>query len=127
VNSLGDGLVGVHGLGGCDDDGLNANVGETGVDESTEESQEMASVSFNVVVVSEGTLKRKILASFHTIQIIKTYRVSPVSETDSLMVGCASSGDDDGDDYQTQETDNLDRGGDDFGFTKEANIQQVDC
>jgi hypothetical protein len=58
VNSLGDGLVRVHGLSGCDDDSLNSNVGETGVDESAEESQEMAGVSFDAFVVGEGTLAR---------------------------------------------------------------------
>jgi hypothetical protein len=56
----------------------------------------------------------------------RTYGVSPVSETDSLMVRCASSRDDDGDDNQTQETQDFNRCGDDFGFTKEADIQQVD-
>jgi hypothetical protein len=57
--------------------------------------------------------------------MVRTYRVSPVSETDSLMVRCASSGDDNGDNDQTQEAQNLDRCSDDFSFTKEADIQQI--
>jgi hypothetical protein len=55
-----------------------------------------------------------------------TYRVSPISETDRLMVRCATSSDDNGDNDQTQETQNLDRCSDDFGLTKEADVQQID-
>jgi len=58
VDSLGDSLVGVHGFGSCNDDSFNTNVGETGVDESTEEGQEVASVSLDAIVVGERALER---------------------------------------------------------------------
>jgi hypothetical protein len=42
------------------------------------------------------------------------------------MIRCATSSDNNGDNDQTQETQNLDRCSDDFGLTEEADIQQID-
>lgn len=53
MDSFGNSLVRVHGLGSCNNDGLDTNVGETGVDESAKESQEVAGVPLDAVVIGE--------------------------------------------------------------------------
>ena len=42
------------------------------------------------------------------------------------MVRCTSGSDDDGDNDQAQEAQNLDGCGNDFGFTEEFDVQQID-
>jgi hypothetical protein len=58
--------------------------------------------------------------------MVITYGIPPVSEANRLMIGRASSSDDDSDNYQAQEAQNLDGCGDYFGFTEKLDVQQID-
>jgi len=76
MHSFRDGSVRVNGLGCSDDDSLNTNEGETGVDKSAEEPKEMPCATRNAVVIYEWSW------------------AVPVSEADLVMVGRATESDD---------------------------------
>jgi hypothetical protein len=60
------------------------------------------------------------------VRLARTYGVSPVSEADSFMVRCAAGSNNNSDNDQAQETEDLDRCGNDFSLAEEFYIQQID-
>lgn len=81
---------------------LHADERERGVDECAEETEEVPGRSGDAVEVGECAW------------------VGPVSKTDPIVIRCSAEGDNEGHEDQADKTEDLDRRGDHFGFTKAA-------
>jgi hypothetical protein len=79
---------------------LNTDERETGVDECTDETEEMSGRSSDAGKISPRT------------------RVAPVSEPDPVVIGSTTESDDQTDENETKKAKDLDAGSDDFGFAK---------
>lgn len=98
ADGLGDVLSWVLGFTGSDGDHLDTSVGESGVDQSREETEEAASVAYANILL-HGT------------------RVLPVAESKAVMAWCTTEVDNESKNEQTDNGDDLDTGKDEFGFT----------
>ena len=107
AHGLGDVLARVLGLTGRDGDHLDASVGEGGVDEGGEETEEASGVGVGADV------------QFHRT------RVLPVPEADAVVRGRSAQVDADGHDQQADDGDDLDAGEDELGLAVDGNGEDV--
>ena len=100
--------MGINRFGCCDDDGLDTNEAERGVDERGQEAEEVACRTGDTVVVCPRS------------------RVIPVAESNGIAVRTAACSNDNGDNNQAKEAEDLDGTSKDFGFTIESHTHQID-
>lgn len=107
ASSSWDGAVGIHRLCSTDDNSLNTNEREGGVDKGGEEAEEVASRSLDSIVLDPGA------------------GVVPVPESNRLAAGTSAGRDDNSDDDEAYKADDLDSSSDDFCFSVESDIAEV--